>query len=190
VLRPAVAAALGLGLLAVGLTILQPSKRPEPPNGGLASRPVEAPTPQNRIKGLLPHLILFRQTESGPKALPNGASAHRGEVVQIAYNAIGRPYGVVISADGRGVLTLHLPRQGPSAAALESGGPVALKQAFALDDAPLFERFYFVTSGASFDVAPVMSAIRQAHITPEDPANVTLPPSFEVSTFILRKETS
>jgi hypothetical protein len=179
-LRPAVAAALGLGLLAVGLAVLRPGVAPDTPTFD----------GENRIKGLSPRLVVFRQTDMGPEALASGAAARRGEVVQIAYQAAGRTYGAIISADGRGSVTLHLPQDGLAAAALDGKGVIPLDRAFALDDAPLFERFYFVTAKAPFDLPAVLAAVHHAHATPDSPSPVELPPGLELSVFTLKKETS
>jgi streptogramin lyase len=81
-------------------------------------------------------------------------------VLQLAYQAAGARYGVVVSIDGRGAVTRHLPEEGEVAAALERGGAVALAHAYQLDDAPGYERFFLVTGERPFDVAPVVEAAR------------------------------
>jgi len=77
----------------------------------------------------------------------------------VAYQAAGRPFGVIVSLDGRGAVTLHLPQEGEQAARLGSSGSVLLDFAYELDDAPRWERFYFVTGEANFSVTPVLEAV-------------------------------
>jgi hypothetical protein len=177
-LRPALAAVLGLAVVGAGLTLLRPWET-ERPRGATA---------QNRVKGLKPQLTLYRQAGGEPEKLASGDLAAAGDVVQIAYRAAGQRYGVIVSADGRGSLTRHLPVRGTMAADLESAATVALENAFVLDDAPLYERFYFVTSSSPFQVSTVVEAVRAAHIAARSPGTIHLPPGLECSIFDLRKE--
>ncbi len=161
-------------------------REPRLPDEGTETGSVE-----NRLKGLGPQLVLFLKTSSGPEPLTSGAAAHAGDVVQIVYQAAGRHYGVIVSADGRGVVTLHLPQTGVAAAALDRGGPVALQSAYALDDSPRWERFYFVTADAPFDTASVIAAARRAAVPGSDGAGaprLDLGPGLEQSVFVLKKE--
>jgi hypothetical protein len=138
-----------------------------------------------RIKGLAPHLLLYRQNgAAGAEPLAPGTTARANDVVQIAYQAAGHRYGVIISIDGRGTVTRHLPAAGPDAAIL-APGPAALPQAFRLDDAPRFERFYLVTAAQPFPVTTVEGAIRK-----RAGDRLDLPPSLAQSSFLLKKETA
>jgi len=112
-----------------------------------------------RIKGLPPQVQLFRKTEDGSERLADGARARAGDLIRVAYQAAGRPFGVIVSLDGRGAATLHLPQEGQQAARLGSSGSVLLDFAYELDDAPRWERFYFVTGETDFAVAPVLEAV-------------------------------
>ena len=76
--------------------------------------------------------------------------------------AAGSTWGLILSVDGRGTVTLHLPREGTRAARLSAESQVLLDLAYELDDAPRWERFYFVTGSAPFDTAPVVDAARRA----------------------------
>jgi hypothetical protein len=99
-----------------------------------------------------------------------------------------------VSIDGRGAVTMHLPPAGTHAAALKNEPTVLLDQAYELDDAPRWERFYFVTGDAAFDAAPVLQAARDAangH-SQQPPPDLALPPtvaqSLEQAGFTLQKE--
>jgi hypothetical protein len=115
-------------------------------------------------------------------------------VVQIAYQAAGRRYGVVVSIDGRGRVTRHLPRTGDRAAPLRAGAPVPLPEAYRLDDAPGFERFFLVTSDAPFSVELVVRAAERLYGGDPDPArtgtHLDLPGGLGQARFELRKEVS
>ena len=143
----------------------------------------------DRIKGLLPGLAVYRKTNTGSETLADGAIAHNGDVIRLGYRAAGKPYGVILSIDGRGAVTLHLPRTGEHAASLRGGEPsVLLDQAYELDDAPGWERFYFVTGQTSFAVQPVIDAARRAVSNPGPPPALELPRGLEQSIFLLQKE--
>jgi hypothetical protein len=143
---------------------------------------VAPPTPSpdgDRVKGLKPSLALYRRTSAGSESLADGAVAHKGDLVRIGYRAAGHAYGVIFSIDGRGTMTMHLPTSGERAARLQPQGAVLLDASYELDDAPLWERFYFVASDAPFGVTPIVDAVRRA--TP-------LPKGLDQFTFSLQKE--
>jgi hypothetical protein len=144
---------------------------------------------QDRVKGLSPAIAVYRRTPQGSEKLADGALARAGDLLRVGYVAAGRPYGVILSIDGRGVVTRHLPVQGPAAVPLRKDGIVLLDAAYEIDDAPAWERFYFVTADEPFDVAPVLDAARRAASgAPRLPDALPLPRTFVQSTFALQKE--
>ena len=158
---------------------------------------IEAPTPggtnaadsSDRIKGLTPSLAVYRRTAEGSETLADGAVARPGDLLRIGYRAAGKRYGAILSIDGRGAVTIHLPPQADRAAALKGDATVLLDQAYELDDAPAWERFYFVTADAPFAVAPVVDAVRAAaadHRRPPPP--IALPHGLDQFTFSIQKE--
>jgi hypothetical protein len=157
-----------------------------PPSAKPAVRPPAAADSGDRIKGLEPALQLFRKTPDGSETLADGDPVRAGDLVRVGYQAAGRGFGVIVSIDGRGSVTVHLPVQGDQAAALASGGIVLLDHAYQLDDAPRFERFHFVMAPAPFAVATVVDAARRAATT-AGAGELPLSPSFEQATFLLRK---
>jgi hypothetical protein len=144
----------------------------------------------DRIKGLTPALSVYRRTPAGSETLANGAPARTGDLLRLGYVSAGRGYGVILSIDGRGVVTLHLPPNGTRAAALRGGGTILLDQAYELDDAPAWERFYFVTAEQPFEVAPVMDAARRAAARDlrAPPETLPIPSQLGQSTFSIQKE--
>ncbi len=122
---------------------------------------VSLPSP-DRVKGLKPSLTLFRKTAAGTERLEPGRALRAGDLVRVAYQGAARPYGVILSIDGRGGVTLHLPTSGRVAARLQPGDRVLLEQAYELDDAPRWESFCLVTGKAPFEVGPILDAARRA----------------------------
>jgi hypothetical protein len=142
------------------------------------------PTDGTRIKGAA-SLAVYRRTPAGSERLADGDLARPGDLLRIGYSAGGSAYGVILSIDGTGAVTLHLPPSGDHAAMLASGGMTLLDSAYELDAAPRIERFYLVTGSRPFDVAPVIAAARRAHGAP--PA-LPLPPGLAQVSFAVQKE--
>ena len=115
-----------------------------------------------------PRLLVYRQRVAGTtdqssnEKLADGARAARGDLLQLAYaSAPDRMYGVLLSIDGAGRVTQHLPEEGARAAApLRALREIHLPSAYELDDAPGFERFLLITADQPFAVAPVLDAAR------------------------------
>lgn len=150
--------------------------------------------PETRIKGLTPSLLVFRESANRAEPLASSALAHADDVIQLAYQAAGKRYGVVISIDGRGHVTRHLPRTGAQAARLQPGAPVPLPEAYRLDDAPSFELFLLVTADSPFPVEAVVRAAEQRYGGGADSGRIgvplDLPANLDQFRFELRKEGS
>ena len=114
--------------------------------------------------------------------------ARAGEQIRVGYRGAGGSYGMILSVDGRGTVTLHLPRAAGRAVALRGGATVLLDSAYELDDAPLWERFYLVTAAEAFETTPVVEAARRSArdggaVAPR----LDLPAGLEQSAFVLEK---
>ena len=171
-LMPALAAAAVL--LAAGVGVV---RSPQPGDGIL-------------LKGGDAELIVFRKTAAGSERLEPGAPAGPGDLIRVGYRAAGQPYGAIVSTDGNGNVTQHLPRSGGRAASLESGTTVLLDFSYELDDAPRWERFYLVTGAEPFDLEPVRrAALAVATAGSESsPPPLRLARNLEQSVFSLSKE--
>jgi len=134
-------------------------------------------------------LVLHRKVTEGSEELRDGAVARRGDQIRIGYRASGRSYGAILSIDGRGTLTQHLPGTGDRSAALQPAGTVFLDFAYELDDAPRWEAFYFVTADAPFDLEPARRAVREATASRTGrPAALRLPGGLIAVQFLLNKD--
>jgi hypothetical protein len=183
--KPLVAASMtALLVVVVGSQLLQSPGQPTAP----APAPVPDAESVDRIKGQT--LQLFRRTTSGSEVLSDGATARRGDVIRMGYRAEGRAFGVIVSIDGRGTVTWHLPERGGQAVALGDEGQILLDHAYELDDAPRWEVFYFVSGRQTFDVASVERAVRDAAARAgrSAPGTLELPRSLSQSRFVLMKE--
>jgi hypothetical protein len=114
-----------------------------------------------RAKGA-PRLLVFRQVGDQAERLAANAFVRAGDVLQVRYNPGGQSHGVIASIDGAGVVTLHFPLSEdaqPEDTAM-SAKRTALPNAYALDDAPRFERFFFITANEPVDVQEALAAMR------------------------------
>ncbi len=115
--------------------------------------------PATRIKGgeQEPRLLVFRKLASGAERLQDEALAKSGDLVQLAYRSGGLQYGAILSVDGRGTVTQHLPATGAEAVPLAAQD--TLDVAYELDDAPRWERFYLVAADRRFELATVKAKL-------------------------------
>jgi hypothetical protein len=133
---------------------------------------------------------IYRKTTSGAELLSSGASVKSGSVFQIKYFAGEYKYGTIFSIDGNGYLTLHFPGSRSGEPVLNQGGEIALSESFELDDAPGFERFFFITSKEPFALFDVLGpGYEFAENTAQAKTrNLPLPDQFEQQSFLLLKE--
>lgn len=134
----------------------------------------------DRLKGdREPALRVYRKVGDKAERLSPGATTHAHDQLQLAYSAGGRTFGAVLSIDGAGHVTFHLPDAPGKAARLRAGGEVALTDAYELDAAPGFERFLFISGDAPFDTAVLADVVRGAAAPPVGTVSVS---------FTVRKE--
>jgi hypothetical protein len=131
------------------------------------------------IKGLAPELRIYRKTVDGHDRLRAGTTVRQGDTLQVRYVAAGKRHGVVLSVDGRGGVTLHHPTSAGPSGALVPDGERVIPHAYELDDAPGFERFWFITADAPFTTTEVTDALAKG---------APLPTRFSASDVLLPKE--
>lgn len=121
--------------------------------------------PTVRVKGDEggPRLAIFRKLASGSERLKDGAAARGGDLVQISYRSGGLAYGAILSVDGRGAVTRHLPASGEKAVPLAPRD--TLDFAYELDDAPRWERFFLVAGERRFGLEEVMEKLAAGDLT-------------------------
>lgn len=111
-----------------------------------------------RLKGSAT-LTIHRQGDSRPERLSDGARVRAGDRLQVSYTSGDAVLGVIVSIDGAGTTTLHFPQSETAEPTLL--GRAQLPSGFELDDAPGFERFFFVTTkDDTLSVQDVMNAAK------------------------------
>lgn len=175
-------AAVGaLAAACVALFALNPGATPDAPR---AVRGVVAPVDTVRAKGDA-RLLVYRQTSAvEPEMLSDGDRAAPGDLLQLGVLLDTPRHVVVLSIDGRGAVTHHYTSTGLAE------GKVLFDHAFALDDAPDFERFVVVTAAEPIDPAIVESAAKaRAETSGADRAPLSLPDGLSQLSTLIRKET-
>ena len=104
-----------------------------------------------RIKGLDARMEVWKKTSAGIVQLNDLDSVGEGDEIQLRYAVPEKCFGLLFSMDGNGALTLHMGN-GVKAIELAPGKMNSLPFAYKLDDAPYFEKFFFVTSLKEFAV--------------------------------------
>lgn len=127
-----------------------------------------------------PALRLFKSGAENPERLADGAKVKAHDVVQVAFELNGAKHLVIVSVDGAGHATLHWPLDGQTAA---PPGFKAIPQAFELDEAPGFERFFLVTADQPLPVPEILKAAEGASRT----GNLSLPASMAQRSLLLDK---
>ena len=155
-------------------------------------QPGKAPQPNNivRAKGLTPELSVYIDENNSPTELFNNDFVSESDLIQLTYNAAGNRYGVIFSIDGRGVITLHYPENKSSAPLIDPNGSHALPFSYELDDAPGFERFYFISSKQEFSISTILksaeSIIKDGSAATIETLDLTT--EFDQQTIILKKD--
>ncbi len=153
------------------------------PSGGTVIDPIDG---EIRVKGLKPKLHVYHQDRGRASTLHGGQVLAEGDELQLAYTRGGASHGVLISIDGRGAVTLHAP---DSADTTLLPGKHVIPHAYRLDDAPVFERFFLVTSDHPIDVDRVMSEAQ--HLAEGGSArdeDLNLPDDLLQQDLLIRKE--
>lgn len=138
-------------------------------------------------------LLVYRKMQDQVEILTDGKHASPGDLLQLAYVTAEEPYGIILSIDGRGAVTLHFPGSQGESTKLELNKQSLLPNAIELDDAPKFERFFFLTSKSPIDVDDVLREAQNLTKNPEQiqQKKLDLPASFkQYSILILKGEGS
>jgi len=142
-----------------------------------------------RVKGA-PRLLAFRHVGEQVERLEQDAVVRAGDVIQLKFNPGGRSHGVIASVDGAGLVTLHFPlrEDAPPEATAVPPDTTTLPNAYALDDAPRFERFFIITANDPVDVRETLAALRAlAHRQDSATAPLDLPTGVRQWSLRLRK---
>jgi hypothetical protein len=134
-------------------------------------------------------LLVYRKNNDRVEMLADGSLSKAGDLLQLAYVAARAPYGMILSIDGGGGVTLHYPSEEGQATSLTQNKRVLLQNAIELDNAPGFERFFFLTSDSPIDPADIMEKAKSLAADPENArvAKLKLPKGIDQSSLTILK---
>lgn len=138
-----------------------------------------------RIKGAEAEMFLYQKVDSGSYRLQPGDTVRAGDRIQIRYRAAEARYGFIFSLDGNGLITRHMPLQGKMAALLDTSGTVNLDFSYELDDAPRWEKFYFISSAKGFSLDGLIRSLQDSFVSNTD--TLELPAELKQQVFVLHK---
>lgn len=126
---------------------------------------VENAMGDTRIKGLDARMEVWKKIGDSAVQMSNLDEAREGDEIQLRYSVPEKCFGLLFSMDGNGTLTMHMA-EGNKAIALEPGKMTTLPFAYKLDNAPKFEKFFFLTSRDNFelDAADVDAILKRSDI--------------------------
>lgn len=104
-----------------------------------------------RIKGMDARMEVWKKTGDSAVQIENLGDAQEGDEIQLRYAVAEKCFGLLFSMDGNGTITMHMGH-GNRAVELEPGKMTTLPFAYKLDNAPKFEKFFFLTSKDEFEL--------------------------------------
>jgi hypothetical protein len=175
---------LGVAMAAATALVLFVGTRHHPV--GVTSPDAEEIT---RAKGAT-RVSAFRHVGDTIEKLDEDALVKSGDLLQLRYSAGSARFGIIASIDGAGFVTLHYPtaENAPAEATALSSKPTALPNGYQLDDAPDFERFFFITADQPIDVGGSLASLRAfAQRSDRATAALELPNGMNQTSLRLRK---
>lgn len=104
-----------------------------------------------RIKGMDSRMEVWKKTGDSAVQMENLGEAREGDEIQLRYAVAEKCFGLLFSMDGNGTITIHMGHEN-RAVELEPGKMTTLPFAYKLDNAPKFEKFFFLTSKDEFEL--------------------------------------
>lgn len=138
----------------------RPSEHPPTEKLAVAMPPDDGIRMKGDIRRLRVHVV--DATTGLASALNERDTTSPGSVLQISLLPGSGTWAAVVSVDGSGQATLHVPETGDSALWVKDA--IQAPHSFQLDDAPGFERFFLVTSPIRFSLDEVLAVARRSGI--------------------------
>lgn len=148
------------------------------------STPMELARAKGEVSGL--EMMVYQLVGDSAKLLQDRSLVYSGDELQIRYRSDGSRFGFIFSVDGNGHLTRHLPLQGEEAVPIDTSHSTLLQYAYKLDNAPRWEKFFFVASAQPFDLKVIEDKIHLLNLAETD-SIPSLGPHFSQDAFTLLK---
>jgi hypothetical protein len=176
-------AALALAVT-VGTSVMTAEKQSVAP---VQVASIDLPDNGTRVKGLQNRIELWQKEADSIAMILDGAKVQKGDLLQIRTQVAAKCFAAVLSLDGRGNWTTHLPESGSAAVNAEPSTSGFLPFSYELDDAPRYEVFWLVTSKAAFSVDSLVQSLRALTGSPMPPPVLPLDKRFTQTRIMVRK---
>jgi hypothetical protein len=114
-----------------------------------------------RTKGDVFFFTVYRKTALGHDLLPDGSVVRQKDLLQVEYTTdTSLLYGLLISIDGNSHITIHLGEEDGSSIKLTEKHKM-LPYSYELDDAPGFEKFFFIAGKNRFTLNDCISLCKK-----------------------------
>lgn len=135
-------------------------------------------------------IIIYKKNNNVIELLKNGDQVSPGNLLQLAYIPARKTHGVIFSIDGNGIVTLHHPESKSDSSILKQEKKILLSSAYELDNAPDFERFFFITATEEIEVQSILAKAETLALSPASAktSNLELPESYNQFSILLKKE--
>lgn len=110
------------------------------------------------------NLNIYLKTKDSISKLKNLDIIDDKSQLQLTYRSNNR-YGVIFSVDGLNNITYHYPEQFNQITNLELGKEITLPTSYTLDNAPFFEKFYFISTDSSLDIKYLRDSISNIKVS-------------------------
>jgi hypothetical protein len=117
-----------------------------------------------RTKGAALHRLRvhLRKSGGGVVGLRDGDTVPKAAILQVSLAKGPLLWAAVVSVDGAGQATLHLPETGDSAAYLDE--EINAPHSFQLDESPGYERFFLIVSTQRFSLDEALALTRRSSV--------------------------
>jgi len=106
-------------------------------------------------------IFVYKVTSSKMELLADRSKVQAGDNLKLGYFFEKKHFGVIFSINGAGEVTLRYPLSSESSTIFEAQTKVILDNVFTLNEAPLFETFYLVSSKSKINSTALLEDLRK-----------------------------
>jgi len=115
-----------------------------------------------RLKGVGAKIFIYKNNTNGAELLKRNSLVSESDIVGVTFFIDKTAYGIIVSIDGRGVVTKHFPNHGDRSPRLIAGKNFKVGHSYELDDAPEYEKFFLIYSVNEFEIDDLLKKIKKA----------------------------
>jgi len=106
-------------------------------------------------------LFVYKVTSNKMDLLAERSEVQAGDKIKLGYFFEKKHFGMIFSINGAGEVTLRYPLSSENSTLFEAQTKVILDKVFTLNEAPLFETFYLVSSKNKINTTTLLEDLRK-----------------------------